>query len=58
MISRYPLSGANPGCAYAQLLKRLGRFSVLLIDNLGLSSITGAQTQDLLETLEECYGTG
>lgn len=43
---------------YASLLKRLGRFSVLLIDDLGLSSVTEAQIQDLLETLEERYGTG
>ena len=43
---------------YAQLLKRLGKLSLLLIDDIGLSSITEAQTQDLLETLEERYGTG
>lgn len=43
---------------YAQILKRLGRFSVLLIDDVGLSSVTEAQTQDLLETLEERYGKG
>ena len=43
---------------YAQLLKRLGRFAVLLIDDLGLSSLTEAQSQDLLETLEERYGMG
>ena len=43
---------------YAQLLKRLGKLLLLLIDDIGLSSITEAQTQDLLETLEERYGTG
>ena len=58
MISRYPPSDANPGCTCARLLERLDRFSVLLIDNLGLSSITGAQTRDLLEILEGRCGTG
>ncbi len=43
---------------YAQLLKRLGRLSVLVIDDLGLSGITGQEGQDLLETLEERYGKG
>ncbi len=43
---------------YVQHLKRLGKLSVLLIDDLGLSKVTEAQTQDLLEALEERYGTG
>jgi DNA replication protein DnaC len=43
---------------YAPLLKRLGKLSVLIIDDVGLSSLAEAQTQDLLETLEERYGVG
>ncbi len=43
---------------YAALLKRLGKLAVLLIDDLGLSQVTEAQAQDLLETLEERYGIG
>ena len=43
---------------YAAILKRLGRFSVLVIDDLGLSGITQQEGQDLLETLEERYGKG
>lgn len=43
---------------YTQLLKRLGKFAVLIIDDVGLSSVSDAQTQDLLETLEERYGRG
>jgi DNA replication protein DnaC len=43
---------------YAQLLKRLGRLSVLIIDDLGLSGITDQEGQDLLETLEERMGKG
>ena len=43
---------------YAALLKRLGKLAVLLIDDLGLSQVTEAQSQDLLETLEERYGMG
>jgi DNA replication protein DnaC len=43
---------------YANLLKRLGRLSVLLIDDFGLADLTDAERQDLLEVLEERYGTG
>lgn len=43
---------------YAHLLKRLGKLSVLLIDDFGLAELTEVERQDLLEVLEERYGTG
>jgi DNA replication protein DnaC len=43
---------------YERLLKRLAKLSVLIIDDLGLASLTDPQKQDLLEALEERYGLG
>jgi DNA replication protein DnaC len=43
---------------YDRLLKRLAKLSVLIIDDIGLASLTDQQKQDLLEALEERYGTG
>lgn len=43
---------------YGTLLKRLGKLAILVIDDMGLARLTEAQTQDLLETLEERYGRG
>jgi DNA replication protein DnaC len=43
---------------YDRLLKRLAKLSVLIIDDLGLASLTDSQKQDLLEALEERYGLG
>lgn len=42
---------------YALHLKRLGKISVLLIDDFGLAVLTESEKQDLLETLEERYGS-
>ena len=39
-----------------RLLKRLAKLSVLIVDDLGLASLTESQKQDLLEALEERYG--
>lgn len=43
---------------YDRLLKRLAKLSVLIIDDIGLASLTDQQKQDLLEALEERYGVG
>jgi DNA replication protein DnaC len=41
-----------------RLLKRLSKLSVILLDDFGLGSLSDREKQDLLETLEERYGTG
>jgi DNA replication protein DnaC len=43
---------------YERLLKRLAKLSVLVIDDFGLASLTDLEKQDLLEAIEERYGTG
>ena len=43
---------------YDRLLKRLAKLSVLIIDDFGLASLTDPQKQDLLEAIEERYGSG
>ena len=44
--------------SYASLMKRLGKLSVLVIDDFGLTALTEQESEDLLETLEERYGAG
>jgi hypothetical protein len=43
---------------YDRLLKRFGKIALLIIDDFGLASLTEQQKQDLLEIIEERYGTG
>jgi DNA replication protein DnaC len=43
---------------YERLLKRLGKLSLLVIDDFGLATLTDIERQDLLEAVEERYGTG
>ena len=43
---------------YERLLKRLSKIAVILIDDFGLASLSDREKQDLLEALEERYGTG
>ena len=43
---------------YERLLKRLSKIAVILIDDFGLASLADREKQDLLEALEERYGTG
>lgn len=43
---------------YERLLKRLGKLSVLVIDDFGLATLTDIEKQDLLEAVEERYGSG
>lgn len=39
--------------SYLAWLKRLSRFALIILDDLGLCSLTTAQTQELLEVIEE-----
>ena len=43
---------------YDRLLKRLAKISLLILDDFGLGSLTEPQKQDLLEAIEERYGSG
>ena len=43
---------------YDRLLKRLPKLSLLVIDDFGLASLNELERQDLLEAIEERYGTG
>lgn len=43
---------------YDRLLKRLSKLALLLIDDFGLAVLNEVERQDLLEALEERYGSG
>jgi hypothetical protein len=43
---------------YERLLKRFAKIAVLVIDDFGLPSMSDREKQDLLEAIEERYGTG
>jgi len=43
---------------YDRLLKRLSKLSLLIIDDFGLAALEEPERQDLLEAIEERYGTG
>ena len=45
------------GC-YATLVKQLGRYQLLVLDDFGLAPLTEAEKQDLLELAEERHGSG
>ena len=42
----------------SQLLKRLARVALLVIDDLGIASVTAQQYRDLLEVLDDRHGSG
>ncbi len=44
--------------SYLKWLKKLSRFALLILDDLGLSSLTTQQAQELLEVIEEKSGNG
>lgn len=43
---------------YDRLLKRMAKLALLVIDDFGLASLNELEKQDLLEAIEERYGTG
>jgi DNA replication protein DnaC len=43
---------------YDRLLKRLSKLALLVIDDFGLATLNELERQDLLEAIEERYGTG
>lgn len=43
---------------YDRLLKRLAKISILILDDFGLGSLSDREKQDLLEAIEERYGSG
>ena len=43
---------------YDRLLKRLAKTALLILDDFALASLSEPQKQDLLEAIEERYGTG
>lgn len=43
---------------YDRLLKRLTKLSLIVCDDFGLAALNEPEKQDLLETIEERYGTG
>ena len=43
---------------YERLLKRLSKTALLVIDDFGLATLNELERQDLLEAIEERYGTG
>jgi hypothetical protein len=43
---------------YDRLLKRLAKLSVLIIDDFGLAAMSDREKQELLEAVEERYGSG
>lgn len=43
---------------YERLLKRLAKLSLLVIDDFGLANLNELEKQDLLEAIEERYGSG
>ncbi len=43
---------------YDRLLKRLAKLSLLIIDDLGLASLNEPERQNMLDAIEEQYGTG
>ena len=54
----YSFVQARANGSYATLMKRLGRYQLLILDDFGLAQLAEADKQDLLELAEERYGTG
>lgn len=44
--------------SYLNWLRKMSRFALLILDDLGLSSLTAQQAQELLEVIEERNGNG
>ena len=51
------LALAHADGSYSHLLKRLAKVDVLIIDDWGLSAVKDQERRDLLEILEDRYGT-
>ena len=43
--------------SYARVLARLGRMSLLILDDLGLAALTDPERRDLLEVIEDRHGS-
>jgi DNA replication protein DnaC len=52
------LAMAKADGSYARVLARLGRMSLLVLDDLGLAALTDHERRDLLEVIEDRHGTG
>ena len=50
------LSLAKADGTYGKLLRKLAKLDLLILDDLGLGTITASQRHDLLEVLEDRYG--
>jgi DNA replication protein DnaC len=51
------LAMARADGSYGRVLSRLGRTSLLLLDDLGLAALTDPERRDLLEVIEDRHGT-
>ncbi len=52
------LQNAQADGSLMKLLKKLGRAALLVIDDFGVATVTGRQYRDLLEILDDRYGSG
>jgi DNA replication protein DnaC len=52
------LQNAQADGSLMRLLKKLGRAALLVIDDFGVATVTGKQYRDLLEILDDRYGSG
>ena len=53
----HTLAMARADGSYARVLSRLGRVSLLVLDDLGLAALTDPERRDLLEVVEDRYGS-
>lgn len=54
----FSLLRARADGTYGDLLKRLGKVQILILDDFALGTLDDQQKQDLIEIAEERYGTG
>ena len=54
----YAFVQAKAEGSYAQLLKRLAKYQLLILDDFGLAPLAENEKQDLVELAEERYGAG
>jgi DNA replication protein DnaC len=52
------LAMARADGSYARVLARLGRISLLVLDDLGLAALADQERRDLLEVIEDRHGAG
>jgi len=52
------LAMARADGSYARVLARLGRISLLVLDDLGLAALSDQERRDLLEVIEDRHGAG